>query len=94
MIRVMCAGDDCIRFVRPDLVQNLSAVIRQNAAAGSRELDQGQPQGMGQILKMVTETPWYEVDFLSKIPHFKNGRVYLTRDYSKRLTQGIQYSGR
>lgn len=43
---------------------------------------------------MVTESPWYEVDFLSKIPHFKNGRVYLTRDYSKRLTQGIQYSGR
>lgn len=41
MIRVMCAGDDCIRFVRPDLVQNLSAVVRGHAASGSRELDNG-----------------------------------------------------
>lgn len=42
---------------------------------------------------MVTVSEWYEADFLSKIPHYRNGRLYLTRDYSKRLIQGVSYGG-
>lgn len=47
-VRILCAGDDCLRLTRPELTNHFVQVIKGHAANGSRELDNGgQAQGLG-----------------------------------------------
>lgn len=42
---------------------------------------------------MVVVSDWDGLEFLSKVPHMHDGKLVLTRNYTKRLTAGFSYSG-
>lgn len=87
---VIASGDDVCCWICSSKVDHYLEAVRTLTAINCDP----RVHGLGQCIKEVKVSEWWDMDFCSKLCHFENDKWTISRDGSKLWTEKMDYIGK